>query len=167
MRLSISEVLNRVKNADTIQKKLQLLKTSENMALISVLQYGLHPDAAFDVVLPTNYKLNDKPKGYEDMTLWTEARRLYIFSTTYNRISSKKKTELLLTILENLPSDDATLVLAIINRNFEETTGITSEIVESAFPGLLTPPIGKLENVPVPEKVTKSKKNNKKTATPK
>jgi hypothetical protein len=155
MRLSIPDAI-KLAEADTEENAALVLKNNRTPALLTVLQYAFHPDAVFDVQLPEKFTLNIMPKGYADMSLFSEARRLYIFLKSYDRISGKKKTELLLTLLENLPSDEAILVRDIVTGVFRRESGLTPEIVEQAFPLLLTPPV--VAEKPVVEAVTEPPK---------
>lgn len=131
----LTEVLTMVHNASTLDDKKQILKAAETPALLHVLRHAFCPQIEFDVEVP-EYFSSSVPPGLTYANLNGEARRLYIFTKDYTKITPYRKRELLLQILESIDESEARLLIQVINKDIK-VKGLDASLVESTFPGLL------------------------------
>lgn len=135
MRKLFSEILKDVLDAPTQEDKVMVLQTNSNSVIRQLLMAALDPTIVFDVVIPS-YRESTEPDGYASNSLYVEARRLYIFMNTYDHISAARKSALLGQILEAIDSSDALVLIQVIKKDLSQW-GITKELVNVAFPGLI------------------------------
>ena len=133
--LLLSEVLTRVHNSPSVPEKVKILKSFETPGLLHILKYAFGPNLEFDTGVP-DYNPSIRPAGTDYASLQGEARRLYIFVKDYQKVTPQRKRELLLQILESINVTEAKLLVQIINKNIK-VDGLTPELVNTAFPGLL------------------------------
>ena len=148
----ISEVLQRVSNAKTKAKKVEILQEYKTPALTKVLLCNFSKSIAF--VFPdgaTPYKPVDRPKGVEHQMLITEHRLLEKFITktingvtwygcsgqTSPSLQQLKKENLWIQILETLHAEEAELLDLIKDKKLNTRYKITKQNVIDAFPELL------------------------------
>lgn len=134
-RKLFSEILSDVAQAATPEEKVAVLQQNNTLPLRQVLAAALDPTVKFDVQIPS-YRENEETDGYAANTLYVEYRRLYIFTETYKNVSPQRKTALLAQILESIDRSDALVLIDIINKDVSKY-GLTTEIVNTAFPGLI------------------------------
>jgi hypothetical protein len=132
--LSIPEVLTLVHNAPSNEKS-RILKQNETPALLHILRHAFCDGLQFDSGVP-EYVQSNRPLGTDLASLHAEARRLYIFTTDYNKISIPRKRELLQTILVSIHASEAKLLTAVIKKELN-INGLDAALVEQTFPGLL------------------------------
>ena len=148
----ISEVLQRVSNAKTKAKKVEILQEYKSPALTKILLCNFAKSISF--VFPsgeTPYRPLDRPKGVEHQVLYTEHRLLERFITktvngvTYFGCSGKtrpqiqqlKKENLWIQILEGLHAEEAQLLDLVKDKKLTDRYKITKQNVIDAFPELL------------------------------
>jgi hypothetical protein len=133
-RKLFSTILEEIKNAHEDDKSI-VLQTNDSPMLRTLLQAALEPSIKFDTPIP-EYRENTETDGYASNNLYVEQRRLYIFMDSYVAVSKERKSVLLAQILESIDPSDALALIKVINKDFDEF-GLTREIVNEAFPGLL------------------------------
>jgi len=148
----ISEVLQRVSNAKTKAKKVEILKEYKTEALTKVLLCNFAKSIRF--VFPegkTPYRPLDRPKGLEHQMLITEHRMLekfivkningvMIFGCSRQQrpsIQQLKKENLWIQILESLHPEEAELLDLVKDKKLNTRYKITRQNVIDAFPELL------------------------------
>ncbi len=148
----ISEVLQRVSNAKTKAKKIEILQEYKTPALKKVLLCNFSKRINF--VFPsgeTPYRPLDRPKGVEHQMLITEHRLLEKFITktvngvTYFGCSNStkpnmqqlRKENLWIQILESLHAEEAALLDLVKDKALTSRYKITKQNVIDAFPELL------------------------------
>ena len=148
----ISEVLQRVSNAKTKAKKIEILKEYKTPALTKVLLCNFSKSISF--VFPsgeTPYRPLDRPKGIEHQMLITEHRMLEKFikktingvtwygcsNRTAPSIQQLKKENLWIQILESLHPEEAQVLDLIKDKKLTDRYKITKQNVIEAFPELL------------------------------
>lgn len=136
MKRSISEILKLVSEQPTRQSKVETLLKHNTPVLTQVLQYALDPRIKW--LLPEGsppYKENVYPG--QELNLYSEARRLYLFVEGGNPNLTNIKRELLfIQLLEILDPNDAKLIIAAKDKKIPYK-GITVKLVNEAFPGLI------------------------------
>ena len=147
----ISEVLQRVSNAKTKAKKVEILKEYNSDALRKVLLCNFAKNITF--VFPdgsTPYRPSESPKGLEHLYLFSEHRLLNHFikktvnGVTYFGCSGRpqpsmqqlKKENLWIQVLESLHAEEAELLDLIKDGKLTSRYKITRQNVIDAFPEL-------------------------------
>jgi hypothetical protein len=147
----ISEVLQRVSNAKTKAKKVEILQEYKSPALTKVLLCNFAD--TIDFVFPTGktpYTPLDRPKGVQHQKLFAEQRLLDKFITktvggvTYYgcsgtpkpRIQQIKKEHMWIQLLEALHQDEAELLDLVKDKELTSRYKITKQNVIDAFPEL-------------------------------
>lgn len=136
MRLSISEILDRVSKAKTKTEKLEVFRQHDNPVLRSVLKHALDKSIVFD--LPEGappYKPSEHVESQG--MLYSEARKFYLFvKDGHPGLTNLKRESLFITMLESVDPKDAELLIGMKDKKLPYK-GITSTLVEEAFPGLI------------------------------
>ena len=147
----ISEVLQRVSNAKTKAKKVEILQEYRTDALKRVLLCNFAKSISF--CFPegeTPYRPNEKPKGVEHLMLISEHRLLNHFikktvnGVTYYGCSNQvrpsmqqlKKENLWIQVLESLHPEEAQLLDLVKDKKLTTRYKITRQNVIDAFPEL-------------------------------
>lgn len=135
----IPEVLALCSAGKSPEQIVQVLRSNSSPALQELLKYAYWPGVEFDTPIP-EWNREPNPIGLSPNSLFTEARRLYLF-TKAKDLPQQKKVELLLNILESVHPSEAFLVVDLIkNRSLPfECKQVTETIVREAFPKLLPP----------------------------
>jgi len=148
----ISEVLQRVSNAKTKAKKVEILQEYKSPALTKLLLCNFSSIISF--CFPdgkTPYSPLDRPKGVDHQLLISEHRMLEKFvkktvngvvwygcsGGTRPNIQQLKKEQLWIQILESLHPDEAALLDLVKDGKLTERYKITKQNVIDAFPELL------------------------------
>ena len=147
----ISEVLQRVSNAKTKAKKVEILQEYKSEALTKVLLCNFAKSVGF--VFPsgkTPYTPCEKPKGVQHQVLFTEHRLIdkmitkTIGNVTYYgcsgtpqpRIQQIKKEQIWIQLLEALHTEEAEVLDLIKDKELTSRYKITRQNVIDAFPEL-------------------------------
>lgn len=136
-RKLLSQIFDEISDAPTPEDKVMILQdpTHNTTVLRQLLLYAFDPAIKFDTAVPV-YKENKETDGYSSNSLYAEYKRLYIFLDSYPKVTPKRKSEILGQILESIDRSDAILLTKIVSRNVGEF-GLTTELINEAFPGLL------------------------------
>lgn len=141
IRLSISEIVNKVSELKTKEEKIAWLRKNDNIPLRIVLR--LMYDENIEFLIPNTappWKKNAFV-GVEGM-LYKEARRLRIFvkGGGYESLNQVKRENLFISLLEDIDNNDAELLCQMIAQ--KPVKGLTRKTLEEAFPDLFTTKIG-------------------------
>ena len=132
----MSEVLTKVNNAKTKDKKIAVLKEHDTDALRMVIKSSFDPKIKW--VLPEGqvpYKANEAPEGTEHTLLSQEARRLYHFiEGADNQTPRMRKETMFIQMLEGLHHSEAEVVChakdKILHQKYK---GLSDAVVKTAF----------------------------------
>jgi len=147
----ISEVLQRVSNAKTKAKKVEILQEYSSPALTTILLCNFAKSITF--VFPegkTPYTPTERPKGVDHQLLFSEYRMLEKFikktingvvyygcsGSTRPRIQQLKKENLWIQILEGLHAEEAELLDLLKDKKLTTRYKVTRQNVIDAFPQL-------------------------------
>ena len=147
----LSEVLQRVSNAKTKAKKVEILQEYKSPALTKLLLCNFASTISFcfpDGATP--YNPSDSPKGIEHQYLFSEHRMLEKFikktvnGVTYYGCSNNvkpsmqqlRKEKLWIQILETLHAEEAALLDLVKDKKLTTRYKITKQNVIDAFPEL-------------------------------
>jgi hypothetical protein len=134
--LLLSEVVTLVANTPPDEQS-AALKSYENAPLLLCLRGAFCPQLKYDVGA-IDFTPSNRPIGTDMTSLSKESRRLYIFQEDFTKITLQRKREILLQILENVHVSDARFLCAILKKDLSSIKGLTAELVEKTFPGLLS-----------------------------
>lgn len=129
-----SEILNEVRQAQSKEEKINILKHNMNHALDIIFTFVYGPRRSpYENGVP-EYTPDDSPHGYSYSTLNKEADRLcYFFDTKYLIKNEKLRDTKIKNILEILHFSEASLLENVFKKTLEPY-GITKEIIFEAFP---------------------------------
>ncbi len=136
MRLGIFQVLEQTSQLKGTEEKINFLRIHGSPALQQILKYAFDPSIVWDLpegappYTPCIYPA-------QEMRLFAEARRLYLFVKGGNPNLTKIKREALyIELLESIHPEDAKLLIDIKDKKVPYK-GITAKLVKEAFPGLI------------------------------
>ncbi len=136
MRLSIAEILKKVSESKTKEEKLEIFRKHDSSAIRTILKFALDPNIKW--ALPEGDPPY-KPCQFLDQhsMLYQEARRLYLFIEGGNdNLKPIKRESLFITLLESIDPEDAKVLLAAKNKKLPHK-GITVNLINEAYPGLI------------------------------
>ena len=137
-QMLLSEVLQKVSNAKTKAKKIELLKQLRTDALTSVLIWN-YDDTAISMVPEGEvpYTPNDAPAGTEHTRLLQEYRTLYHFVKGGNdSLGRPNRERMFIQLLEGLHKDEANLIVLVKDGNLQKKYKITKACVDEAYPDI-------------------------------
>lgn len=133
MRLSISEIVKKATELESVEEKVAWLRKNESPALRTVLKYTYDKSVEFLIPnTPPPWKKNSYI-GVEGM-LYNEARRLKIFikGGGYDNLNQVKREQLFISLLEDIDNNDAELLCKMIAQ--KPLKGLSRNVVVKAFP---------------------------------
>jgi hypothetical protein len=137
---NIYEIFDEFELAVTNQQRMDVIGKNLSKVLTEVLQLGFHPDPKwhFDE-MPDGYVIKNVPAGMGYASLSTELRKLYMFqkgNETADKLTDKKREQLLVEFLQNLEPREAEVVMGIFRKDFG-VKGLNYKFVKAAFPAML------------------------------
>jgi hypothetical protein len=139
MRLPlVSKILRDVSSVKKKEERIKVLRSHHpNKVMLQLLKYAFDDSVIF--------ALPDGAPPYRPCTvldneagLYQEQRRLYLFiAGGHPDLSQLRRETLFIQVLESIPPEEAELLLAVKDKKLPYK-GITKEIVQEAFPGLLS-----------------------------
>ena len=89
---------------------------------------------------PPFKKIEDKPMGYEEATLYKAQKKFYIWLDPRQNLKQMKRESLFIELLESLHYTEAELICLIKDGKLtEKYPSITEKLVRKIFPQLLPP----------------------------
>jgi hypothetical protein len=136
MKLLISEVLQKVSNAKTKARKIELLQQHNTDALRMLLIWNFDDSVVSE--LPAGevpFNANEAPVGTEHTVLEKEARLLYNFVQGGNNgLQQSRRENMFIQMLEGLHKDEANLLCLVKDKQLGKKYKITKACVTEAFP---------------------------------
>jgi hypothetical protein len=138
---NIYEILDEFEAADSKKDKMKVIENNLCKALVDVLQLTYHPNFQWLITeMPDEYKIpNDQMPGLHRTQMSSELRKLYLFekgNPAAERLTSRKRTEILIQILEGLEPREAEVIIGIFNKDLG-VKGLNYKFIKEAFPTLL------------------------------
>jgi len=137
MRTSISEILTLCSKQTTTADKVNVLQQNDCIPLRVILSYSLDPRVKW--LLPAGVPPY-KPTEFLDQqgNLYRNIRKINLFveGGDHPDMHTIKRETLFIQFLEGLDPEDAKLICSIKDKRIPYK-GITSKLVNTAFPGLL------------------------------
>ena len=136
MKLLISEVLQKVSNAKTKARKIELLQQYNTDALRMLLIWNFDDSVISE--LPSGevpFQANEAPVGTEHTVLEKEARLLYNFVQGGNNgLQQSRRENMFIQMLEGLHKDEANVLCLVKDKQLGKKYKITKACVTEAFP---------------------------------
>ena len=140
MSKNIYEIFDEFELATTSKDRKSVIERNLSQALVNVLLFTYHPDYQWMVSeFPAEYKIPDTLPGISTCQLSTELRKLYLFlkgNPEAEKLSERKRKELLLQLLESLEPREAEVLIGIFKKN-QNVTGLNYKFVKDCFPDML------------------------------
>ena len=134
----MSEVLTKVNNAKTKDKKIAVLKEHDTDALRMVIKSSFDPKIKW--VLPEGnvpFKPNEAPEGTEHTLLSQEVKRFYHFIEGADNVTPRMRKEtMFIQMLEGLSVEEAELLILVKDKALNKKYRVTRACVENAFPAI-------------------------------
>lgn len=157
---TVGEVFKQLEDAKTKKERAEILSDNDGLALRSLLRLNFDPNIKFELPegTPEKYVPNTKPFGMGDADLKGIVKKFYIFvkESTPNLRQAKREI-LFLQTLEQLDAFEAKLLIDAKDKKLD--FGLTKQLVDEVFPGLLPPSeLTKTEEQPKVEKKAEPEK---------
>ena len=132
----LSEVLKKVNNAKTKDKKVAILKENDTEPLRMILKGSFDPKIEWK--LPKGdvpFKPNDAEEGTEHTVLAKEAKKLYHYvKGGNNKLPQTKRETMFIQLLEGLHKSEAELVINAKDKKLHQVyKGLSAAVVKEAF----------------------------------
>ena len=132
----LSEVLTKVNNAKTKDKKVEILKQYDTEPLRMIIKSSFDPNVEWEMpegAVP--FKPNEAPIGTEHNVLRRECRKLYRFIKGGDpQLPRAKKENLFIQMLEGLHISEAELIVAAKDKKLHQIyKGLSAAVVKEAF----------------------------------
>ena len=133
---SIAEVLTKVNNAKTKDKKIAILKDNDSEALRAIIKSSFDPNIQW--VMPEGdvpYKPNDVPEGTEHTRLNQEYRQLWHYIKGADAKTPQfRKEQMFVQLLEGLHVDEAKVICYAKDKVLHQKyKGLSDNVVKEAF----------------------------------
>lgn len=136
----IYEILDECKLCESIPGILQTLVRNDSPALREVLLCAYHPDAKWYFNdWPQGYRKQDTLAGISQTNLYTEIKKLYLFSIgnpTADSMTQERRHVLLVNLLEGLENEEAQLVIDIFKGDLQ-IDGLNKDTINQLYPDLI------------------------------
>jgi len=133
---SLAEVLTKVNNAKTKDKKIKILKENDSPALRAIIKSSFDPNIQW--VMPEGdvpFKPNDVPEGTEHTRLNQEYRQLWHYIKGADaKTPQYRKEQMFVQMLEGLHVDEAKVICYAKDKSLHQVyKGLSDNVVKEAF----------------------------------
>ena len=137
----IYEIFDEFEEAKNNRDRIAVLAKYNSQALVEIFRLTFHPDFQWKIKeLPENYRVpSDVLPGITYDNLNSQLRRLYMFrhgDPTAEKLTEKRRNELLIQLLESMEPRDAEIVLGIFQKD-QQVKGLTYNFIKEVYPNLL------------------------------
>ena len=137
---NIFEVFDEFELAKNKKARMDVIGQNLSKVLTEVLQLAFHPRYEWYIKeVPQGYVIKNVPAGMGYAQLSTELRKMYMFqkgNETADKLTDKKREQLLVEYLQNLEPREAEVVMGIFNKDLG-VKGLDYKFVKEAFPNLI------------------------------
>ena len=134
------EIFDEFEAAKSKKEKINVIEKNLSKSLYEVLYLTFHPDYQWKInQFPEEYRIPDTKPGISYCQLGTEIRKLYLFregEPTAEKLTDRKRKELLIQFLESLEPREAEVVMGIFKKD-QGVKGLTYNFVKECFPDML------------------------------
>ena len=133
---SLAEVLTKVNNAKTKDKKIKILKENDSPALRAIIKSSFDPNIQW--VMPEGdvpFKPNDVPEGTEHTRLNQEYRQLWHYIKGADaKTPQYRKEQMFVQMLEGLHVEEAKVICYAKDKVLHQVyKGLSDNVVKEAF----------------------------------
>jgi hypothetical protein len=138
---TLYELFDEFEGAKNKKERMDIIGNNLSQPLVTVLKLAYHPEFQWKVKeLPENYKIpTDMLPGITYDSLNAQLRKLYMFregDPTAEKLTERKRTEILTQILESIEPREAEVILGIFQKDLG-VKGLDYKFVKEAFPDLI------------------------------
>ena len=137
---NIYEVWDEFEAAKGKKERMAVIGHNLSQTLHDVLLLTYHPTCKWLIEeIPEGYEIKQIPAGMGYAKLSTELRKLYMFQEgheTAQKLSPRKREQLLLELLYSLEPREAEVVMGILRKD-QCVKGLDYKFVKEAFPNML------------------------------
>lgn len=135
MPIAIYEILENTSKKKTEKEKIKYLQEhADNATLQTILVGAFFPGVEWDLPPGAPPYTPCDPVNAESF-LYTQAKRFYIFAKGGSNLNNLRREALFIETLESVHPKDAEVIIAMKDKTLPY--GITPDLVNKAFPGLL------------------------------
>jgi len=132
----LSEVLKKVHNAKTKDKKIEILQENDHDSLRMVIKSSFDPNIEW--LIPEGdvpFKENEAEEGTEHTVLRREAKKLYHYiKGGDDTLPQFKRENMFIQLLEGLHKSEAQLIIDAKDKKLHQVyKGLSKEVVKEAF----------------------------------
>ncbi len=139
--LSLAEIVNTARKAETVEEKVAVLKRHDSRQLRDIL--ALMCDSRWSFDLPESAPPYNESDIHESHgLLYREMRKMPYFveqSPDGKNLTRQRKEALFIQILESVDKEDAKLILRMISK--QPYPDLSPDVINQAFPGGIVDPI--------------------------
>jgi hypothetical protein len=137
-RLMIHEVLDGVIKAKTKKEKIQILQDNKSLGLMDVLKGGLDKNIQFNLPEGTPPFETVPEEEYLHLDQVTKNLGMFVSGKADARLNRIKAQNVFINTLGSCHPKDAVVLCAMKDKNITgQFKGLTTKLVQEAFPGLL------------------------------
>lgn len=139
--LSLAEIVNTARKAETVEEKVAVLKRNESPALRDILALMCDKRWTFDLpetAPPYNESVINESHGL----LYREVRKFPYFveqSPEGKDLPRVRKESLFIQMLESVDAEDAKLILRMTSK--QPYPDLAPDVINQAYPGMIVDPI--------------------------
>jgi hypothetical protein len=138
---AIYEIFDEFEKCGNKKERMNVIGSNLSNTLVDIFKLTFHPDFKWKVKeLPEKYRVpNDVLPGITYDSLNAQLKRLYLFregDATAEKLTEKRREELLIQMLESIEPRDAEIILGIFQKDLG-VKGLDYKFVKEAFPSLL------------------------------
>lgn len=141
MKKNVYEIFDEFEQALTDEERIDVLQMNDSFALRMVLKGTFDPTIQFVIERVPYYSPSDAPPGLGYTSIHGELSRAYLFQKDHPRVDAgltmQRREQILIQILEALESREAEIYMNMLLKK-QKVEGLTAQIVEEAFPLLLS-----------------------------
>ena len=142
MKKYMYEILDQINSTDSKNEKKRIMLENATPWFRQFLVYAFDPNYQFYLnKFPEEYvEPTDTAPGISFSDIQTELKRVYLFlkgDARGDRLTEEKRNILLIQMLECFEPNEAKVFINMLNKDLK-TKGLTPNLVNEVFPGLLT-----------------------------
>jgi len=142
---NVYEILDEFKAATNKAERIDVLRNNDGFALRNVLVGVFHPNVKYSITDIPQFKREKMPAGMAYGNMSQALQRIYLFMQDNPRVpaglAEKRKSELLIQILESLEEQEADVFIGILKKDLK---------VPYLTPSLINEALGEI--IPTPKK---------------
>ena len=138
---NIYEIFDEFESCGNKKQRMEVIGKNLSQTLVDVLKWTFHPEIEWLVKeMPESYILpTDHLPGISRAQLSTEIRKLYLFqkgNPTADKLTDKKREQLLVEYLDNLEPREAEVVMGIFNKDLG-VKSLNAKFIKEFFPQII------------------------------